>query len=173
MIGTSGAHDLEVGDVNHDGKLDVVVRPRAAVPRCSSCSAEMPQSLHKRVGFYRNQGGGLTWTLQVLATSGSHNVRVADIGRDGDIDIVGTNWSGASPVDLWENKASGGTGTLPLDKWTYKQVTGSHQRTFGLAFLDVDGDGFKDIASGPFWYHNPGEPSSSPGARRTWASRPS
>jgi len=38
----------------------------------------------------------------VVSTNGSHNIRVADVGNDGDLDIVGANWQGP-PVELWEN----------------------------------------------------------------------
>lgn len=40
--------------------------------------------------------------------------------------------------------------------FTYQQVTQNHQRVFGLAMGDVDGDGFKDIVSGQYVYRNPG-----------------
>jgi VCBS repeat protein len=82
-------HTFELADMDGDGEQDIVF-------------AEMAQSAQKRVGFFRNRGGGLAWTLQVLSTNGSHNIRVADIGNDGDLDIVGANWQGA-PVELWEN----------------------------------------------------------------------
>ncbi len=82
-------HTFKLADVDGDANLDVVF-------------AEMAQSDQKRVGFFRNNGGGASWTLQVLSTEGSHNVRVADIGNDGDLDIVGANWQGP-PVELWEN----------------------------------------------------------------------
>jgi hypothetical protein len=82
-------HTMKLADVDGDGSLDIVF-------------AEMAQSAGKRVGFFRNHGGGAAWTLQVLSENGSHNVRAADIGADGDIDIVGANWQGA-PVELWEN----------------------------------------------------------------------
>jgi len=82
-------HTFKLADVDGDGALDIVF-------------AEMAQSAGKRVGFFRNLGGGQAFALQVLSTSGSHNVRAADLGADGDVDIVGANWQGA-PVELWEN----------------------------------------------------------------------
>ena len=83
-------HTFKLADIDGDGSLDIVF-------------AEMAQSAQKRVGFFRNQGGGLGWTLQVLSTNGSHNVRATDVGADGDLDIVGANWQGP-PVELWENR---------------------------------------------------------------------
>lgn len=82
-------HTFKLADIDGDGSLDIAF-------------AEMAQSAQKRVGFFRNGGAGASWTLQVLSTDGSHNVRVADIGDDGDLDIVGANWQGP-PVELFEN----------------------------------------------------------------------
>jgi len=88
-------HALGVGDMNNDGKSDVVV-------------AEMHQGGDSdEVRVYLNQGGGLMWKKQVLSTTGSHDIVVADIGADGDLDIVGANHAGSlQAVQLWENLTS-------------------------------------------------------------------
>jgi hypothetical protein len=84
-------HGLGVADFNGDGHLDIVV-------------AEMHQSKQKRVIVYLNQGKGTGWTRQVLSTTGSHNIRVADFGNNGAMDIMGANWSGPhQPIELWLN----------------------------------------------------------------------
>jgi len=147
-------HTFKMSDVDNDGDLDIVF-------------AEMQQSKRKRVGIYVNQGNGTSWRLQVLANTGAHNIRVGDIGNDGDIDIVGANWgleNQPSPVELWENQTS--DRKLPLNKWTYIQVDDSRTRRpdksqgdgwwFGLAMGDLTGDGFQDIVSGKWFYRNPG-----------------
>ena len=88
-------HALGVGDMNNDGKSDVVV-------------AEMHQGGDPdEVRVYLNQGGGLVWKKQVLSTTGSHDIVVTDIGADGDLDIVGANHAGSlQTVQLWENLTS-------------------------------------------------------------------
>jgi hypothetical protein len=85
-------HALGVADMNNDGKSDVVV-------------AEMHQGADPdEVRVHLNQGGGLTWTKQVLSTTGSHDIVLADIGADGDTDIVGANHADSfQAVQLWEN----------------------------------------------------------------------
>lgn len=84
-------HGFGIADMNNDGDLDVV-------------AAEMHQgSDPDEVRVYENLGSGLNWTKQVVATTGSHNIRVVDIGNDGDFDIFGANWRGTGNVDLWEN----------------------------------------------------------------------
>jgi hypothetical protein len=56
---------------------------------------------------------------------------------------------------------------LPLNKWTYIEVDDSRGkwgdwdkpewlRYFGLAMTDVNGDGYKDIIAGRYFYRNPG-----------------
>jgi hypothetical protein len=82
-------HTFKLADMDGDGQLDIVF-------------AEMAQSTRKRVGFFRNGGSAASWTLQVLSENGSHNVRVGDLGADGDLDVLGANWQGA-PVEIWEN----------------------------------------------------------------------
>lgn len=88
-------HTFKVADINNDGIPDVVF-------------AEMQNSKLKRVGFFLNRGKGESWKLQVVATTGSHNIRVADIDHDGDIDIIGANYDTVSdpnhaPMELWRN----------------------------------------------------------------------
>lgn len=87
-------HGLVTADINGDGAIDVV-------------SAEMHQSEDPdEVAVYLNQGGGLSWKKQIISTRGSHYIQVGDIGNDGDMDIIGANWSGNyQPIEMWENKS--------------------------------------------------------------------
>jgi hypothetical protein len=93
-------HSLGVADMDNDGDLDVV-------------TAEMHQGNDPdEVRVYINTDGvGLAWTKQVVATTGSHNARVIDIGNDNDFDIFGANWSGSKRVNLWENMTSQRSGS--------------------------------------------------------------
>ena len=137
-------HTLQAADMDHDGDLDVVL-------------GQMHTSAEQQIMVWLNANGqGTAWIGQVVDTGGLHNGVVADIGSDGDYDIYGANWTGNPPARLWVNQLNPVGGTLPIDQWTYKQVTANHEQTFGLAFGDVDGSGRKDIISGPYWYQNPG-----------------
>jgi hypothetical protein len=91
-------HGLRTGDIDLDGDIDVV-------------AAEMEQGADPdQVSVYLNQdGSGGAWFEQVVSTTGSHSIRLADLGSDGDLDIVGANWKGNVPLELWENESSGGT----------------------------------------------------------------
>lgn len=93
-------HTFKVADMNNDGKLDVVF-------------AEMQDSVQKRVGFFLNKGDGKSWKLQVVAKTGSHNIRIADIDKDGDIDVVGANWDtkndpNHAPLEIWRSLLNNG-----------------------------------------------------------------
>jgi len=90
-------HGLVTADINGDGMIDVV-------------SSEMHQGGDPdEVAVFVNQANGSAWTKQIISTRGSHFIRAADIGNDGDIDIIGANWSGPyQPIEMWENNSKGG-----------------------------------------------------------------
>lgn len=135
------AHTLQAADMDLDGDTDVVV-------------GQMHTSAEQEIMVMLNIGGqGLGWVKQPVDVGGLHNGVVADIGNDCDYDIYGANWTGNPPLRLWENLLDQ---AAPLSRWTFKQVTDQHAQTFGLAFADINGDGQVDIASGRYWYQNPG-----------------
>ena len=86
-------HSLGVGDFDGDGDCDLAI-------------AEMHQGDDlDEVSVLLNQGAGVAWRKQVLSTQGSHDIVVADIDNDGDLDIVGANHSGKShPLEPWRNE---------------------------------------------------------------------
>ena len=88
-------HSLGVGDFNGDGHVDVAI-------------AEMHQGADPdEVSIHLNRGHGTAWHKQVISTQGSHDIVVADIGGDGDLDVVGANHAGEShPLELWENRSA-------------------------------------------------------------------
>jgi hypothetical protein len=142
-------HTFKAADMDRDGDLDLV-------------TAEMHQSSDPdEVSVYLNGGNGLSWTQQVVATSGSHNLRVGDIGKDGDLDIMGTNWNDSfnpapdsAVVRYWRNDLAA---KLPLDRWARRVVDSARPwRAIFIASGDVDRDGRRDIVTGGWWYRNPG-----------------
>jgi hypothetical protein len=142
-------HTFKIADMNNDGLLDLV-------------TSEMEQSSRRRVSVHWNLGRSLDWSRQVLATTGSHNIRVADLNRDGYLDVIGANHGNTgcrTPVEIWLNRTDPKVG---LDRWTYIHADGRREPAaggkgdFGIGFGDLDGDGYLDIASGHYFYRNPG-----------------
>jgi hypothetical protein len=84
-------HSLGLGDFNKDGQLDVTF-------------AKMHQGTPpNEVCVMLNANGGQDWQKVVISTAGSHDIVVADLDGDGDLDIVGANHAGKHPLELWEN----------------------------------------------------------------------
>jgi type 1 glutamine amidotransferase len=83
------AQGVSIADLDRDGDLDVVT---------SEIRGE------GRLLVYLNTGQASGWSRQVLGTPALHDVRVADVGGDGDGDILGTLPFGSGPVELWENR---------------------------------------------------------------------
>ncbi len=87
-------HGLATGDFNGDGSIDIA-------------TSEMHQGEDPdEVVVCINRNKGAAWDKQVLSTQGSHCIQAGDIGADGDLDLMGANWSGPfQPVELWENRS--------------------------------------------------------------------
>jgi len=98
-------HGLVTADFNGDGAVDIA-------------ASEMHQGQDPdEVMVFVNRNGGSAWDKQTLSTKGSHYIQAGDIGCDGDVDLIGANWSGPyQPVEIWENRSTsigdldGGTG---------------------------------------------------------------
>jgi hypothetical protein len=51
-----------------------------------------------------NRDRGARWENMILSETGSHLIRAFDLDADGDIDLMGANWSGErQPLDVWVN----------------------------------------------------------------------
>jgi len=138
-------HFVGVADMNNDGLPDVA-------------TAEMHQSNDPdEVKVYLNENNGVSWIKQVLATTGSHSMRLVDVEKDGDIDLYGANWIG-NDVELWVN----GSCETQLDQWQRHVIDNSKpwQSVF-VNSADLNEDGLMDIVTGGWWYQNPGTPGGS------------
>ncbi|MDD9939778.1 MAG: FG-GAP-like repeat-containing protein [Myxococcales bacterium] len=94
--GITRMHGLGVGDFNRDGYPDLHTSLRHDLA-----------GKRDHVSIWLSDGEAVpTFHEQVLATTGSHLSKVGDIGKDGDDDVVGANWNGSDPLELWENQCT-------------------------------------------------------------------
>jgi hypothetical protein len=140
-------HTFKTADVDKDGDLDVVF-------------GEMEQSPQRRIAICVNQGKGLKWHLEVIGRSGTHNLRVADIGNDGDLDIVGANhgnYGVDTPIEYWENISLNPSPPLALNRWQRHVIDWDRpERAAFILAADLTDDGKPEIVVGPVFYLNPG-----------------
>jgi hypothetical protein len=139
-------HSVDVADFDGDGRPDVV-------------SALMHQGrAPNEVKVYLNPGNGHLWSKRVIATTGSHNLRIVDVDGDGDSDLFGANHSGKhQPVELWINQTCSPQDGCPSWRRHVVDEARPHKAVF-IHAADLDGDGHVDLVSGAWWYRNPGQP---------------
>jgi hypothetical protein len=121
-----------LADIDDDDDLDIVAGTRSNGIRCWTGNG--------------GSGGTFSWTAANtnLPTSGEYTgVAVADMNKDGDLDIVATDYSGSSPaVRLYTGNGAG--------TWTSRasSMPTDSAQSFGIAVGDVDKDGDMDIVYG-------------------------
>jgi hypothetical protein len=137
----TSTHGIGIGDFDQDGDEDVV-------------ASEFSES--GQLVYYNNVDGlGTQWKPKTLGTQRLHNIQVGDVENDGDIDILGAYCWGSVPVLVYFNENA--TKPASLGDFTYIQVDDDRTgNMFGLGMADCTGDGKLDIASGGFFYRNPG-----------------
>jgi hypothetical protein len=136
-------HGLQIADLDRDGRSDIIV-------------AQMHQGRDPdEVAVYFNDGLRAAWSKQVLSREGSHNILVGDIDADGDVDIVGANWSGSDDaVEMWRNLSCDDASGRDVRRHVLGE-THEGKNLFVLA-ADIDRDGHTDVAAGPHWYRSGG-----------------
>lgn len=139
-------HFVGAADFNNDGYDDIA-------------TAQMQQGEDPdEIAVYINQGDGDHWLKQIIATTGSHNMRIVDIDQDGDMDLFGANWNYARKIELWVNKTDVfNLARRKLDNWKRHVIDPAKDwRSIFVDGKDLNGDSLKDIITGGWWYENPG-----------------
>ena len=121
------SHGLGIGDVNKDGKQDIV---------CEAGWWEQPASL---------TGG--EWTFHAVPFGSAAQMFVYDFDGDGDHDVLS---SSPHAFGIWwhEQGSDGG--------WTKHEIDMSFSQTHGVCFVDMNGDGLMDFVTGKRWWAHGG-----------------
>ena len=121
--------DLEVVDLDRDGRRDVVAATTNAVT------------------WFKNNGGGTSWTGRALVTGRDlHDLEVADLDGDGRLDLIGRDqYPEGGSLFIWRQ--------VSLTSWTLTTITGIETGT-GLVAADLNRDGKTDLATNKYWLRN-------------------
>ena len=117
---TNRSKSIDIGDVNHDGKADVVV---------GNCGSNIQV-------FLQNASGGLDPGVS-YPTVDSCSTKIADLNNDGLLDVVGIGWGTNTASVFLQN--TNGTLNPPI---TYNVAHGGYDE---VDIGDVNNDGLTDI----------------------------
>jgi len=135
---------VAIGDVNGDGRPDLIVASGCATPDCS-------QSVHGVVAVLLGNGDGTLQPPLVYSSGGfgATSVAVGDLNGDGKLDLaLGNGYSCLSCAN------SGVTVLLGNGDGTFQPPVGYNDPMYGVFFVtigDLNGDGKPDLVATSFY----------------------
>jgi len=139
----TGAHTVDIKDVNGDGKPDVL------------CSSFDMSAANSEIAWWENSLPDTSWTKHVISTRFQQSPFIfgADIDGDGDMDILACGELNGE-VYWWENDGSQG--------WTEHEISSIFSKAHTVFARDIDLDGDVDVigaacmSSKLAWWENDG-----------------
>lgn len=139
------SHGLGVGDVNSDGRKDVIIT-KGWWEAPASASSKSPWTFHP----FTSVTSANAPNAKSNSLPDASNIYADDLDSDGDADLF---LSSAHSFGVWwaENKGDG--------EWVLHEIDKSFSQTHAVEQVDVNGDGELDYVTGKrFFAHNGSDP---------------
>jgi hypothetical protein len=163
--GTGWLHGIGFGDVNKDGKPDLLERGGVWLQGPNGTFAGGSMSITACTSTPGNCGWFNTplWNGDNAGNQGGAHMYAYDIDGDGDIDIFSADWAHGEGLAWYEQQPGMGGGAPRFVKHYFMRGNGDKGQYGGIYFsephaaqaVDMDGDGVPDVITGKMRFAHP------------------
>ena len=141
-----GNSEIEVGDIDNDGDLDIVSIGDHGNPFINATESG--------ILVWKNNGTGTNWTQSQSGNFGYGGCALGDVNNDGKMDIGYSMHHNQSSTDFGDQLMEAALGDGTGNSWTpYDDglaANGESWGMFGTDFADVNSDGLLDVGANSF-----------------------